>query len=286
MNQPIIQRLLARGGQADVYLGQLRQNGEVVVFKVLRDFQDPVKRKDFINQIAILSVPRRGVVPVIASNTTGPQPWYAMPYYAGGELSQHAGKLTHQQLVAVAEYLARVLSDFHATAGAFGDFKPSNILVSPEGFPTLADPLGNGKFGLLGLLFPQRQGGTPGYMAPEVKAGGPMSIQADIYSFAATLIHLVLGRAPQDGQELDVMGLPCPPVIRELITACSQSDPNGRATMKEVQQIIKGATWKGIHNARQREKQQMQEQLQGLVALGMIVGIGALVLSTLAGSGA
>jgi serine/threonine protein kinase len=253
--------------------------------KFLRDFQDPVKRKDFSSQVAVLSWPRRGVVPVIASDTTAPRPWYAMPYYPGGELSRYAGKLSHQQLLAVADHLARILSEFHASAGAFGDFKPANILVSPQGFPMLADPLGNGKFGLLGLLFPQRQGGTPGYMAPEVKAGGPMSIQADVYSFAAALTHLVTGRAPQDGQQLDV-GLQCPGVIRELIIACLQTDPNVRATMKEVRQIMNGSTWKGIQNARQHAKQQMQEQLQGLVTLGLIVGVGALALSALGGSGA
>ena len=102
--------------------------------------------------------------------------------------------------------------------------------------------------GSLKFLFPRRQGGTPGYMAPEAKAGGPMSVQADVYSFAATLTHLVTGRAPQDGQQLDV-GLHCPGVIRELIIACSHTDPNVRATMKEVRQMMKGSTWKGIQNA-------------------------------------
>ncbi len=96
------------------------------------------------------------------------------------------------------------LANSHATAGAFGDFKLDNILVNQQGFLTLADPLGNGNFGLLGLLFPQRQGGTLGYMAREVHAGGPISIQADMYSFAATLYHLVTGRAPQQGQNLDL----------------------------------------------------------------------------------
>ena len=288
MSQPIIRQFLAQGGQADVYLGQLHPNGQIVVLKFLRDFRDSLKRKQFVRQIAVLSWPRRGVVPVIASDTTVPQPWYAMPYYPGGALSQYAGRLTPQQLLAVAEHLVKILSGFHATGGAFGDFKPANILVSPEGSPMLADPLGNGNFGLIGLLFPQGQGGTPGYMAPEVKAGGPMSIQADMYSFAATLAHLVTGRVPQDGQQLDptVLSFACPPIIRELILACSQNDPNARATMKEVQQIQKGATWKDIQESRRQAKQQMQEQIQGLVAAGVIFGLGALALSAFSRKGA
>src|SRR5262249_41291693 len=158
----------------------------------------------------------------------------------------------------VAAHLAKILANFHVTGGAFGDFKPQNILVSPEGFPTLADPLGNGNFGLLGLLFPQRRGGTPGYMAPEVKAGGPMSIQADMHSFAATLNHLVTGQVPQDGQQFDPVaaGFACPPIIQELIKACSQRDPNVRATMKEVQMILKGATWADIQRARLEKQEQ------------------------------
>ncbi len=50
--------------------------------------------------------------------------------------------------------------------------------------------------------------------------------------------------------------------------------------------MMKGSTWKGIQNARQHAKEQMQEQLQGLVTLGLILGVGALALSALGGSGA
>ena len=71
---------------------------------------------------------------MIASDTACPKPWYAVPYYPGGELSRYAGKLSHQQLLAVAARLARILSEFHASAGAFGDFKPANIFgLLPRG---------------------------------------------------------------------------------------------------------------------------------------------------------
>src|SRR5260370_30113169 len=150
-----------------------------------------------------------------------------MEYFPGGSLTQHAGRLTDPQLLWITSQLVQKLAIFHRTGGAFGDFKPDNILLSREGIPTLADPLGNGNFGLIGLLFPQQQGGTPGYIAPEVKAGNAISNTGDMYSLAATLFHLVTGRVPQDGVNLDPIanGFPCPVIFREIIAGGSQKYP-------------------------------------------------------------
>lgn len=281
--QPLNLQYWKSGGQAHLYLGQLEYNGPTVVFKVPKDHHILQRRQEFLQQIDILSSPRNGVIPILAFDKNANPPWYAMPFYRGGSLTQYARRLSAQQLLGVASYLAQTLSVFHATAGALGDLKPDNILLSGDGIPALADPLGNGSFGLIGaLFFPQRRAGTAGYWAPEVKAGGPMSEQADMFSFAATLSHLVTGLVPKDGQSLDPAdaGIACPRIIRELIIACSQEDPNVRANMQEVKRILNGSTWADILKSRQ----QRQEQVQGLVAVGVLVGLGALAVSALASS--
>jgi hypothetical protein len=48
--------------------------------------------------------------------------------------------------------------------------------------------------------------------------------------------------------------------------------------------MLNGGTFKDILHARQQAQQQRQEQLNGLITAGVIVGLGALAFSALAGS--
>jgi serine/threonine protein kinase len=274
---PLNLQFLKATRRAILNTGQLVVGGPIVIFKFPCDPNNPASRKDFLREIDVLCWPREGTVRVLAYDKAAKWPWYAMEYFPGGSLTQHAGRLSDQQLLWITLQLVQKLATFHKTGGAFGDFKLDNILLSREGIPTLADPLGNGTFGLIGLLFPQQQGGTPGYIAPEIKAGNPISTTGDMYSLAATLFHLVTGHIPQDGLNLDpaAHGFTCPAIIREIIIGCSQKDPTVRATMKEVHRILNGATWTDILKSRQ----QVQEQVQGWVAVGLVVAIGALAVS-------
>jgi len=115
----------------------------------------------------------------------------------GGSLSQYAGRLTGIQLRAVAADLARMLANLHAANDVHGDFKPDNILLTEQGQLQVGDPLGNGT--LVTILFSENRGGTPGYMAPEIAAGTSISRPGDVYSYGATLYHLLTGHVPQQG---------------------------------------------------------------------------------------
>jgi serine/threonine protein kinase len=138
----------------------------------------------------------------------------------------------------------------------------------------LADPLGNG-FGLT-VLFAQNRGGTPGYWAPEVRAGGTISRAGDVYSYAATLYQLQTGLRPQDGQSLDLttQGYLCLPTIQEVIGACSQVQPKDRPTMQEVVQMLRGVKWADI--------QAQRKCAQGILSLAGFAG-GLLLLFGLLG---
>ena len=72
------------------------------------------------------------------------------------------------------------------------DIKPANILIGPGG-SVLVD------FGLtkgLSIGHPVGRAGTPGYIAPEVVAGGGYTPAADRYAFGATVFFLLTGRHP------------------------------------------------------------------------------------------
>jgi len=257
------------GGRADVFLGNLRNNGIPVIVKFARDAHLPQVRRAFLREIDIMSKQIDGMVRFIAANKTAQRPFYIMEYLPGGTLAGYASRLQEPQLRAVAIWLAKTLSGFHFKAGAHGDLKPLNILVTQEGNLKLGDPLGNG-FGL-DVLFSPDKGGTEGYRAPEVVMGATPSVRSDTYSFAATFFHLVTGRPPVDGQNLDpsVHGFACPDWLRQLIVLCSQPDADSRPSMNEILRALQGESWTSIYAQRQKDTAIAGIFVLGLATLGL-----------------
>jgi serine/threonine protein kinase len=191
-----------------------------------------------------------------------------MPYFPRGPLTRYAGKLPPENLNAVAIALATTLAGLHARNISHGDFKPDNIFVSNDGSLQVGDPLGNG-FGCT-VLFSQNQGGTPGYWAPEVKAGGSISNPGDVFSYAATLYHVLTGLKPQDGQRFDQLSrwYPNLPRICEIIAACTQAVPGARPNMNDVIRMLNGATWADIQVSRKQEQDLLKfATLSGVLVL-------------------
>jgi serine/threonine-protein kinase PknK len=99
-------------------------------------------------------------------------------------------------LVRAADQLTRL----HRAALLHGDVKPANIIVGDDGSATLVD---------LGLASPWREksqpliGLSPGYAAPELFTGEPLTVRAEVYSLGATLRDVVDAlRTEMDGPRL------------------------------------------------------------------------------------
>lgn len=257
-------RPLNAGGNGDLVLGQRRDTGEWVVVKYLREFNSQHARAAFRREVRVLNRRYRGLIRLLDFDTEAERPYYVMPYLSGGCLTAHAKRLSESQLMAIAIDLAGTLADVHARFDAHGDVKPDNILVTDDGHLQVADPLGNGIN--CTIVFAQNHGGTPGYWAPEISAGGAVSAAGDVHAYGATLFHIATGRRPYDGQRLDVDVKTCrmPEKIKEVIMACCQPSAGDRPSMKEVLRILGGERWIDIEAANQRGR--------GLLAAACVLG--------------
>lgn len=263
----LVLRPLNSGGYGDLYLGQRSDNGLRVVIKYLREFRNECYRRGFQRAVRLQGRQLPGVVPLLGADTNAERPYCVMAYLEGGSLAQYAGRLSADQLHAVAVALARIVANIHAANEIHGDFKPDNILVSREGHIQVADPLGAGS--LFTKLFSANRGGTPGYWAPEIHGGASISFAGDLYSYGATLHHLVTGQRPQDGVPLDVnsWAYESIPKVREIVAACCQANPQARPAIAEVLQMFDGRAWAEI----QAERAQREQALAGFCfAVGLI----------------
>jgi len=114
--------------------------------------------------------------------------------------------LDEKQVLAWAEQLCNALEYLHSQDPPVlhRDIKPGNIKITPSGTVKLVD------FGLVKVLLPDEQRtitvvqgrGTVQYTPLEQYGGdsGHTDARSDIYSFSATLYHLLTGQAPADAK--------------------------------------------------------------------------------------
>lgn len=106
------------------------------------------------------------------------------------------GKLEHNEALKLAHQLGAGLAEAHRCGVLHRDLKPANIILSPgknkelrgviTDFGLAADQEGN-----TDLI-----GGTPSYMAPELKQDGTASPASDVYALGVILHEMVTGSKP------------------------------------------------------------------------------------------
>ncbi len=124
-----------------------------------------------------------------------------MDYVSGGALSRLTSPARPLPWARAARYAAGVgdaLLDVHARSLLHRDVKPDNVFLDPE-----PDEAVLGDFGIaVSIDQVHRGGGTRGYAAPEVYHGAA-AFHSDVYSLAATLLHLVTGERPKRKRPAD-----------------------------------------------------------------------------------
>ncbi|MDP9394669.1 MAG: protein kinase [Actinomycetota bacterium] len=191
--------LLGYGGSAEVWLGRELATGDPVALKRVRAATpaalDRIKREagllatlDHPHVLRLRSVLREGRDVVLV-----------LDYADGGSLTallSRRGTLPPAEVVTLLVPLAQALAAAHARGVVHGDVTPSNVLLSADGRPLLAD-LG------VSRVFGERIAGvdaTAGFVDPAVGSGASPSPASDVYGLAATCWTALAGAPPVVGR--------------------------------------------------------------------------------------
>ncbi|GGM89879.1 hypothetical protein GCM10010106_41700 [Thermopolyspora flexuosa] len=245
--------LLGEGGQGTVLLGR-SPSGQRVAIKLLRaEFsQDPDARKRFLRESEVMQrvAPFCTVRVLDAGVTAYEQPYIVSEYVEGESLEQlvrRDGPRTGSGLSRLAVATLTALSAIHRAGIVHQDFKPSNVLMGPEG-PVVID------FGIARVLDTtgtvSQVVGTPSFMSPEQVEGKGIGPASDMFSWAATMVFAATGRLVFHGNtipailhnvihaEPDLTGVPDP--LRIFVSDCLAKDPRQRPSAKKVLSAITG----------------------------------------------
>lgn len=200
----LLTRVLGEGGMGTVFAAHEETLGRDVAVKLLhaRGLRPETVFRGMRREArALAAVDHPNIVRVIEAGATKEgAPFLVMELVHGKTLrllSEHLGPIDVISTIAFGIQMARALSAAHQRGVVHGDFKPDNVLVTPEarvkvGDFGLARHIERGRFGTTDELVAGC--GTPHYMAPELFSGSPSSAASDVYALGATLIELLTGK--------------------------------------------------------------------------------------------
>ncbi|MFB4299877.1 serine/threonine protein kinase [Actinomadura sp. NTSP31] len=241
---------LGEGGQSVVYLGR-RDDGMHGAVKLLHAqlSRSPEWRARFQRELRLIErVAGFCTAQVVDADVSGETPYVVSEYVPGPSLTglvNERGPRVGTDLDRLAIGTVTALAAIHRAGILHRDFKPSNVLMGPDG-PRVID------FGIarvIGASAAKGSGvvGTPSYMAPEQVTDAELGTGVDMFTWAATMLFAATGRHPFGNdsisavfnrilhQEPDLS--PLPGTLRGAVAACLAKDP---ARRPEAQQVLLG----------------------------------------------
>ncbi|MEV1204610.1 serine/threonine-protein kinase [Microbispora rosea] len=235
---------LGEGGQGVVYLGETPA-GEKVAVKVVRA-RPPIgvpvslaRELAAVRQVAEFCTAR-----IVDARLDAALPYIVSEFVDGLSLQQvieNGGPMKGAVLHRLAIGTITALAAVHGAGVVHRDFKPSNVLVGPDG-PRVID------FGIARLIDASATtgyaAGTPSYMGPEHFRGDRIGPPADVFAWASTITYAATG-APPFGRDTPAAVayriMQGEPVLgdlagglRDLVARCLDKDPARRPTAREV----------------------------------------------------
>jgi eukaryotic-like serine/threonine-protein kinase len=203
-----LERRLAQGGMAEVWLGTDLSLSRQVAIKLLKSnlANDAVVAERFRREaIAVAQLNHPNIVAVYDAIEDGGRQAVVMQLVNGKSLRQlldEQKKLSPELTIHIGTCVAGALDAAHQAGMVHRDVKPGNILITPDGRVLLTD------FGIAKGLEPAGDDltndnimmGTAKYLSPEQVRGKRLDGRADLYSLGLVLYECLAGRVPFLGQ--------------------------------------------------------------------------------------
>jgi serine/threonine protein kinase/formylglycine-generating enzyme required for sulfatase activity len=205
----ILLKELGRGQMGVTYKAFEKMLGRYVAIKVMRATLggDPKRVKEFMAEgRALASLDHPNAVRIYSIGQEKGQPYIAMELVNGQSVGHHMGpnkSLPEARALEIATGVARALKAATEMGLIHSDVKPDNIVLDEKGRAKLVD-FGIARFGP-GKLEADAAIGTPYYVAPEQVQRGLVDHRTDIYSLGATLYHMIAGKPPFPGTDLQTV---------------------------------------------------------------------------------
>ncbi|HSG31911.1 MAG TPA: protein kinase [Thermodesulfobacteriota bacterium] len=234
--------VLGKGGMGIVYKAIHTTLEQQVAIKALSsDMSDnPSNRQRFIKEAKIhAKFSHPNVVNIFNYLEEENDVFIVMEYVDGETLDQklkREGTISEEQAISLSLPVLQALDFMHSNGVVHRDIKPSNIMITKTGLVKVTD------FGIAKIVNEKTQQTKTGmvgslyYISPEQILGEQTSAATDVYSFGATLFHMVTGKALYEGTEYAIMrshleGKPIPPW--ELNDSVSKNF--GKVVLKAIQ---------------------------------------------------
>jgi serine/threonine-protein kinase len=239
--------LLGKGGMGEVYRADDLKLGQAVALKLLPpEFRKDTKRLEYFHSEVRLArqVSHPNVCRVYDIGEVAGQHFLSMEYVDGEDLAsliRRIGRLPQDKGLDIARQLCAGLAAAHDRGVLHRDLKPANVMLDGRGRIRITD------FGLARLVAEKDEGrsavGTPAYMAPEQRTGGPVTKQSDIYALGLILYEVFTGQPafvtdrtgggtkPRDRSkpaDLSSLAPDIDPVVERVIQRCIEPEPQSR----------------------------------------------------------
>ena len=208
-----ILRLLSTGGMGEVYEAEVSETvppRRVAIKVIRRELTSPeVIRRFGVERHSLSRLDHPNIAHLLDGGTTEDgAPYLAMEFVEGeriDEFCEHQ-RCSIDQRLRVFLRVCEAVQYAHGQLIVHRDLKPDNILVTPDGTPTLLD------FGIAKLLDPVHAASLPGqtrpgvnlftpeYASPEQTEGREVTTASDVFSLGVLLYVLLTGHRPFTGE--------------------------------------------------------------------------------------